>query len=259
MLTDFFFPFWLMPRAKEKQRHTCESRFHLAPPHLQQQCPAKETDSGKYVAGRPRTGRMGKDTNGSSESFFRWQHLTCTCMTVFFFLFSFKFPGISVPLLMSCSGIPGMIHVQQSSSIFWYHSLNSGFYFKTSPLFWRGRKPKIFLFKTVFSALGWPWLPEWGFSKFFLQKQTYLDFTPSSLSTARTARVLPHAGVELRESGNYMNSIMSLNTCIFCQHDWTHCREDSSDREKTLNQVHPFAPKPSTKTAPSSHITRSLF
>lgn len=136
-----------MPRAKaKKQWHTCESRFHLAPPCLQRQRPAEGTDSAEYILGRPATGRMGKQRKGR-WGFILWQHLTCTHAFFFF--------DTSQGNLTSCWGEPGTIPVQWSSSICGYPSLKSGFCFKTSPLFWRIRIPKSFLCKTVFSALGY--------------------------------------------------------------------------------------------------------
>lgn len=67
----------------------------------------------------------------------------------------FFFFNTSQGNLTSCWGEPGTIPVQWSSSICGYPSLKSGFCFKTSPLVWRIRIPKSFLYKTVFSALGY--------------------------------------------------------------------------------------------------------
>lgn len=151
MLTDlfffFFFFFLIYATSKgKKQWHTCESRFHLAPPRLQQQHPAEETDSAEHILGRPATGRMEKQRKGRG-GFILWQHLTC--IHTFFFL------TLPREIWQAAEEKPGTIPVQWSSSICGYPSLNSGFCFKASPLFWRIGIPKSFLCKTGFFALGY--------------------------------------------------------------------------------------------------------
>lgn len=124
MLTGFFPPPMIYATSEGKTSDTfCEGRFHSVLP------------------ARPGHGHWERPSFGEGQC------LKCTCRTLFF-LFSFGFPGKSVPLLGRASWFMCKQHC-------WYHSLNSGLSLKPSPLLWRVRKLSISLFQTGSSALGY--------------------------------------------------------------------------------------------------------
>lgn len=198
-------------------------RVSFGPSVLQSQCPA-----GEGTAGQTRLGQR----DGEAHQQELWGFSTLFC---FFF---------SIPMEICASADENLVWFTCSN--FWYHSLNSAFYFKTCSLFWRVRKPKMFL--CIFFALGCCRPPVF--------RNTHLNLPPSSLRTARTA-----LRMEPREPGNdWGSSIQGLNTSVFLSDfglAWLRTLQ------RTLNQGHPFAPTHSpqitpTHTAPGPALGPSL-